>query len=365
MIIKRLDLLHYRNYEHTSLVFYPGMNVITGKNAQGKTNLLESLVFLSLTRSYRIHEDAKLIQFEHEMGRVGCVFEEDGEKQIEIVIYPHGKTLLVNHQPLKRSSDFIGLLNVVLFSPDDLHLFQDSPRERRKLINQEITKISPSYLHALSTYQNLLKDRNSLLKNKTIDEDYLDILTEQMIQETIVIVKERKVFIEHINKTIQSYYQALSNEQTHIEMQYDCCIDCETNIEENLSNLFTNNIERDKETHITNGGIHREDIHFTMNGIDLLNVASQGQKRMIMLAFKLALRNTIQQTIHREPILLLDDVLSELDNEKQERLLKLIQESGQCLLTTTEIPHSLQKLRFTQYEIQKGQITLVKEAYNE
>ena len=158
MQIRTLQLRNYRNYERAVIRFAPGMNILTGLNAQGKTNLLESLVYLSLTRSHRLNDDQQLIRSGCEAARISCAYEDGIERKIEAVIHKGGKTLLVNGQPVHRSSEFIGLLNVVLFAPDDLGLFTDAPRERRRLMNQEIAKISPAYLKAVSRYQNLLRE---------------------------------------------------------------------------------------------------------------------------------------------------------------------------------------------------------------
>ena len=145
MIVEKLWLRHFRNYENEEVSFNPHMNMITGNNAQGKTNLLESLVYLSLTRSHRISEDSKLVMKEKEMAKIGCELVEDNKTRLEIVLHPGGKTLFINKQPLQRSSEFIGKLNVVLFSPDDLSLFYDAPRTRRRILDQEITKINNYY----------------------------------------------------------------------------------------------------------------------------------------------------------------------------------------------------------------------------
>ena len=146
MYIKNIQLRNFRNYENAYIEFNPSINLITGANAQGKTNLLESLVYLSLTRSHRIVDDKKLIRNDEMFAAIDCKFVDTDEKDIEVIIHPNGKTLMIHKRPLKKSSEFIGLLNVVLFSPDDLRIFNDQPKERRRVINQEITKVSTKYL---------------------------------------------------------------------------------------------------------------------------------------------------------------------------------------------------------------------------
>lgn len=355
MIVKKIQLINFRNYKKEEISFDPGINVITGLNAQGKTNLLESLIYLSLTRSYRIHEDRELIKHDEEYAKISCIYEDDREKRIEAIIHPNGKTLLINKIPIKKSSEFIGQLNTVLFSPDDLSIFRDSPRIRRRLVDQEITKLSPTYLGALTRYQNLLKNRNSILKEFHPDENYLNILDNQMVKEQIIIIKERKEFIDFINQNINHIFQKLSGDTNDIHIDYLSCI--ETNdIENNLSKMYELSRRKDLENHVTNTGIHREDILFCINDKDLNYVASQGQKRMVMLAFKISLLSYIEEKIHKKPILLLDDVLSELDEQKQERLLDMVKSPYQCLITSTSIPNSLKRYLEYEYVVQDGRV---------
>ena len=365
MKVKTLELINYRNYSHCKISFADGLNILTGQNAQGKTNLLESLVYLSLSRSYRMNEDAKLIQHEKEYGKISAIYEDESEKNIEAILYPHGKTLLYNHQLVKKSSEFIGLLNVILFSPDDLSIFQDAPRERRKLINQEITKISSKYLNSLNRYQNLLKNRNILLKEKQVDLNYLDTITEQMIEEASIIIQKRKQFIDQINELLTNYYQQLASEKANLKIKYLSCIEETANPKQALQELFQNNIQRDLETSVTNVGIHREDIRFELNDVDITEVASQGQKRMILLVFKLALLEYIEKNTNKKAILLLDDVLSELDDEKQRHLIEMIQNVEQFFITATMIPKIIQNQPYTHYYVDNGMITKMKEANDE
>lgn len=358
MIIEKVWLRNFRNYEKAEITWNPNMNVITGNNAQGKTNLLESLVYLSLTRSHRLHEDNQLIQFDKEMAKIGCeVMEEDEKTKLEVVLHPGGKTLLLNNQPIQRSSEFIGKLNVVLFSPDDLNLFQDAPRSRRRVMDQEITKMNYRYLLALNQYRTLLKNRNALLKQYHVDESYLDTLDEQMIQAEITIIEERKKFIKGINFFMNAIYQELADEKNEIHLTYESCVE-EAN-EEALRNLYVSNRKKDLETHVSNVGIHREDMQFMMNDKNLLQIASQGQKRMVMLSFKIALLKVIKEITKKNPVLLLDDVLSELDKHRQAKLITMIGNTYQCMITTTAIPEALQNEAMNEYRVEQGKIQIV------
>lgn len=359
MVIKQIELKNFRNYSQEKISFSKGMNIFLGKNAQGKTNLLESMVYLSLTRSHRILEERQLIQEEKSAARISCVYEDSREKKLEVTIYPDGKVLKINGQPVKKSSEFIGALNVVLFSPDDLRIFVDVPRERRRILNQEITKINSSYLLALNHYQNLLKERNHYLKRNSINLTYLETIETQMIQDSLPIVKERNEFIQEINRLIVPIYKELSKSEDVIEIQYLCCV--EENNKENFQRLYEENRTRDLENHVTNAGIHREDMIFLMNKKPLTNQASQSQKRMCLLSFKLALLEYIHKKTQKQAILLLDDVLSELDQERQESLLKMVQGKNQCFITTTEIPPLLETMKEVEiYQVENGTIHSLK-----
>ncbi|MCH4206585.1 MAG: DNA replication/repair protein RecF [Solobacterium sp.] len=363
MIIKNLKLRNFRNYEKAEIIFNEKMNLITGRNAQGKTNLLESLVYLSLTRSHRISDDRKLIREGAEFADIQCTYEDEIERDLEAVIYTKGKTLLVGKQPMKKSSEFIGLLNVVLFAPDDLSLFTDAPKERRRMMNQEITKISSRYLLTLNQYQNLLKNRNSLLKSMKVDIALLDTLDEQMSQCEVTIVKMRKEFADRIGKILPQKYIELSQDSQKAELEYRCCLEeipeQDNDIYQALLAMHQNTREKDMEYHMTTAGIHHDDLNFEMNGSSLINTASQGQKRMAMLAFKLSLLNYIEEKTGKRPVLLLDDVLSELDHQRQSRLLEMVKGPYQCLITATEVPEFLKEQGISEFQIDSGRITQI------
>ena len=356
MYIKNIQLRNFRNYENAYIEFNPSINLITGANAQGKTNLLESLVYLSLTRSHRIVDDKKLIRNDEMFAVIDCKFVDTDEKDIEVIIHPNGKTLMIHKRPLKKSSEFIGLLNVVLFSPDDLRIFNDQPKERRRVINQEITKVSTKYLLSLNQFQMYLKDRNALLKSEKIDLNYLDILDEQMSKVEAHIIRERRKFIEVIQSVISKIYQELSGSEIKLEVMYKTFIEDTEELEEKILEIHRESRQKDMEYHITKVGIHLDDLIFKMDDQNLIYFASQGQKRMVMLSFKLALLNYIKLMTKKQPILLLDDVLSELDYSRQKKLLQMVQRDFQCIITTTEIPDFLKHADMTEFRIEGGKI---------
>ena len=318
MYIKNIQLRNFRNYENEYIEFNPSINLITGANAQGKTNLLESLVYLSLTRSHRIVDDKKLIRNDEMFAAIDCKF--------------------------------------VLFSPDDLRIFNDQPKERRRVMNQEITKVSTKYLLSLNQYQMYLKDRNALLKSEKIDFNYLDILDEQMAKVEAHIIRERRKFIEVIQSVISKIYQELSGSQIKLEVTYKTFVEDIEELEEKILEIHRESRQKDMEYHITKVGIHLDDLIFKMDDQNLIYFASQGQKRMVMLSFKLALLNYIKLMTKKQPILLLDDVLSELDYSRQKKLLQMVQRDFQCIITTTEIPDFLKHADMMEFRIEDGKI---------
>ena len=329
MIVRSLRLRNFRNYENAYLEFGSGMNLITGRNAQGKTNLLESLVYLSLTRSHRISDEKQLIRSDMPFADILCRMEDDSERELHAIVHNRGKTLMINGTPVKKSSDFIGKLNVVLFAPDDLYIFNDQPRERRRIMNQEITKVSPQYLISLNQYQQLLKERNIILKQEQADERYLDVIDEKMADAETMIVSM---------------------------LRYRCCVDNKSDLRASLLRMHKESRQKDIERRMTLNGIHREDLVFEINDINLIRTASQGQKRMTMLAFKMALLRYIRMKTGKKPVLLLDDVLSELDGSRQKKLLEMVREPYQCLITATEVPEEIRKGNYREFRIENGTV---------
>lgn len=359
MIVRSLRLRNFRNYENAYIQLDEGMNIITGNNAQGKTNLLESLVYLSLTRSHRILDEKQLIRTDMPFGDILCRMEDETEKELHAIIHNRGKTLMINGNPVKKSSDFIGRLNVVLFAPDDLYIFNDQPRERRRIMNQEITKISSQYLISLNQFQNLLRERNIILKQDRPDERYLDIIDEQMADAEAFVIEMRNEFIEAVNGEMGRLYRELSSDDINVTVQYRCCIADKSDLRAALLAMHKESRQKDIERRMTLNGIHREDLIFEINDVSLIRTASQGQKRMVMLAFKMALLRYIRMKTGKKPVLLLDDVLSELDENRQKKLLEMVREPYQCLITATEIPTEIKKGNHREFRVENGTVRMV------
>ncbi|MEG0404063.1 DNA replication/repair protein RecF [Anaerorhabdus sp.] len=361
MIIKELKLRNFRNISSCICKFNEGCTVLLGQNAQGKTNILESLVFLSTTRSHRLMYDQQMIQDDKELCNLECTLIEDGkEKKIGAVIYQKGKTLLINQQPVSKSSDFIGKLNVVLFSPSDLELFDDSPKERRRILDIEIGKCSQHYMLHLSKYLKLLKERNTCLKMNRVDESYLAVLENQMIESQIEILVYRKKFFEICNKTLSKMYSQLSDQEVKLTMNYQSCIEIQNKeqMKKDFLELYSKNLEKDILYKMTSIGIHRDDFYFDMNDKRVEMFCSQGQKRMVILALKFSLVEYSKEIENKIPVLLLDDVLSELDSKKRMNLFKLLDSNCQTIITTTELVDGFNQLKMKPLiiEVSEGQI---------
>ncbi len=329
MQVKSLKLRNFRNYASASFTFHPSLNVITGNNGIGKTNILESILLTSNTKSFRTSDDKDMIRDGTEYARVEI---DSDSGRFKVVLNKAGKTLFLNDLPVKKTSDFIGKLNAVLFKPNDLELFTQSPRERRKILDIEIGKISRTYLDALLRYNLLLKDKNRLLKEEKIDEIYLSLIESSMVDPIQTIIEERTDFFCFINEKLSGIYQKISGSETQISVVYRQCCSFDS-----ISESIRKNRERDFYLRYTAFGPHHEDYSFLMNGHDLDSVASQGQRRMVLIAFKFAIVDYIRAKSGKIPVVLLDDILSELDPYNRERLLQNLPEGSQTFLTDTDI----------------------------
>lgn len=363
MKVELLQLNDFRNYKNCFVELNPGFNIFVGQNAQGKTNLLESLVFMSTTRSHRTNNDEDMIHTEGDMSSVAIRLN-DEQTLIELrgIISKEGKHLFIRKQPVRKTSEFIGKLNAVLFSPTDFEMLSGSPKLRRRFMDMEIGKVEPNYMRLLSLYQKILKERNAHLKGNIIDETYIDIQTEQLAKLSLQISKYRRQFISMMNNYLPDNYKTISKESYPIEMRYFSIVEEEDN-EKSLLLKYEKYKERDRILHQTSIGIHKDDFSFWMRNREVNSFASQGQKRMIILSLKAALIGYIRLLTHKDAVLLLDDVLSELDEEKQRNLLQLIPQGIQTIITTTSIQDLINVLpKSTKiFEIDNGTIRSIKE----
>jgi DNA replication and repair protein RecF len=339
MYIDSIKLRNFRNYQQASLKLQKGMNILVGENGVGKTNLLEAIYFLSTTRSHRNVDDPELIYFDEDFASIDAhaVYQNDNER-LSVMLYKTGKTLLVNNTPVKRTSEFIGRVNAVLFAPSDMDLFETAPKARRRLIDMELGKLSSLYMYELSKYLKCLKERNAYLKtgtNKVMLETYTDMLYEPQIK----IIANRSRFVNSLNAYMSYFYNQLAGTNSKLTVEYNSFIKEKNNesvMAEQIKAAYAASASRDMYTQMTNVGIHREDFTFYLDGRDVSLYASQGQKRMVILAAKLSIVQIIFQIKREYPILLLDDVFSELDSKRRLGLLRLLPASIQTIITTTD-----------------------------
>jgi len=334
----RLDsvrLSHYRNYDALELSFSEKTNVLIGENAQGKTNLLEAIYVLALAKSHRTTHDKELIGWDQETARVeGRVVKRTGSHVQEIVISGRGKKAKLNHLEQRRLSDYVGALNIVLFAPEDLHIVKGSPQVRRRFLDMEIGQVSPVYLHELSQYLKVLKQRNALLKQLSMkggDETFLDILTEQMITLAVKIVQRRHHFMAQLEKWARPIHDGISRGQEELALIYRSdTFGNELLDVEGMTASYTQKFGKIKENEIRRGvtlfGPHRDDFEMEVNGRNVQTYGSQGQQRTAALSLKLAEIELIHEEVGEYPLLLLDDVLSELDDHRQTHLLDTMQQ---------------------------------------
>lgn len=338
MNIESLRLYQYRNYQNLTFSFQSNcIYCIHGKNAQGKTNLIESIYYLSHLHSFRTKGLESLIQTDKDMMMIEAKASVKNNKEdLKIVVSNQKKHLFRYQNPIKKYSDFVGIINAILFCPDDISLFHQSPKIRRNFVDMELIKLSKTYTSTLSHYQSLLKSRNIVLKQDVVDDHLLDVYTAQMIEDEKVIILQRKKFIQELMNNAKNLYPFFSKEKEVIDAKYMTFVNDFSNLDEEIGKSYENSISKDKMYRQTNVGIHRDDILFLMNGKPVQEVASQGQKRSFLLALKLGLSKMIFDKTGEYPILLLDDVFSELDDHRKKELLNKLPLNMQIFITTTE-----------------------------
>ena len=340
-MIKELTLRQFRNYKSANLKFSKNINIIIGNNAQGKTSLIEAIYVLSTTRSHRTSKDSQLILFEEEFAKIlGQISRNEDIFELSLVISKKGKKASYNEVDQKKLSDYVGKLVVVMFAPEDLSLVKGGPQYRRRFMDMEIGQLSPSYLYHLGQYTKLLKQRNELLKQLRMNrknELLLDVLTEQMVTHIIFILEERLKFIETLENFAKAVHGDISNGLEEMSLKYFNSFKEIPLEKEALFNKYKEHYDQDINQGTTAYGPHRDDFNVFINDINTHQYGSQGQQRTASLSMKLAEIDLIHSVIGEYPILLLDDVLSELDDTRQTQLLNTIKNKVQTFITTTSV----------------------------
>lgn len=347
MYLQHLTLRDYRNYQSVDTVFSPQINVLIGANAQGKTNLLESVYALALARSHRTNNDRDLIRFGSEFARVdGTVVRSTGPVKLGLVVSKQGKRARINGRDAPRLSQYLGKLNVILFAPEDLNLVKGSPALRRRFIDMEFGQMSAKYLYNLAQYKVTLKQRNAYLKQlkygQARDTVYLDVLTEQLAQFGAAVAVARAELLANMGQFAGVIHHDITRGGEELQLRYETQIDdqalqSEEATTKDLLAQYQQARSRELDQGTTLVGPHRDDIEFIVNDRNVAVYGSQGQQRTAALAVKLAEIDLMKQETGEYPVLLLDDVLSELDDSRQTHLLKAIQDKVQTFLTTTSL----------------------------
>ena len=351
---------NYRNYDELVLDFNDNLNIIIGDNAQGKTNLLESIYVLAVTKSFLSINDKNLIMFDSRYSLVkGSLNNNTSFDELEVLISEAGKIVKINKKEIKKLSDYISKLNVIIFSSDSIRIFKDSPMSRRKYFNIQISQINKIYLSNLSNYNLLLRQRNEFLKiidiHKKNDMDYLDVLDEKYINLSLNIYDYRKKYIDLVNKYIDNIFYSITGIK-ELKLVYSSNID---GFDKDLfKDKLRSNLNREIQYKSTFLGPNRDDYFFELGGKNLSLYGSQGQIRSAVLALKLAEVKLFTDVLSDTPILLLDDIFSELDITKRNNIVKYLSNEVQTIVTTTDIENIEEKIRkkANVYKIKNGKI---------
>jgi DNA replication and repair protein RecF len=363
--LKTIHLRNYRNYEELTLETSDGVNIFIGPNAQGKTNLLEAVNVLALTKSHRTHSVKELIRWGSDQAALSCRLDKKyGTHQLDLSLTKLGKVAKVNGLEQKKLSHYVGTMNVVLFAPEDLYIIKGTPTVRRRFLNMEIGQVQPSYFHEVNQYEKVLSQRNNFLKQLHSGSSHgsiLEIWNEQLAGYGIKIMKKRQSFINKLQLWAQTINSQIAGEGEQLRISYSPSFDMEAEPDdavlfERYMIKLSQTSEQDLRRGITSVGPHRDDLLFHINGKEVQTFGSQGQQRTAALSLKLAEIELIHEETGEFPILLLDDVMSELDERRQLQIIHTFTDKLQTFITATgtESIHSQRMTDAKLYRIREG-----------
>lgn len=334
MIIKSLELQDYRNYDSLNLAFDKGTNILYGDNAQGKTNILEAIYVSATTKSHKGSKDRDIVNFHKDEAHIRTFLEKDGvETRVDMHLRKSkSKGIAIDGQKIKKAADLLGICNVVFFSPEDLSIIKDGPAERRRFVDMELCQLDSFYLYNLNHYNKIVNQRNKLLKDMYFNPDLKDTLNiwdSQLVSFGSKIIERRKIFVEQLNEIIFDIHKRLSGEKEEITILYEPDVQIDT-----FERELQHSQEKDIKLKQTTVGPHRDDFCFMIGDVDIRKFGSQGQQRTAALSLKLSEIELVKKITRDTPILLLDDVLSELDSNRQNYLLNSIGDI-QTIITCT------------------------------
>lgn len=340
MYITNVELQDFRNYENLNIKFHPNVNLILGNNAQGKTNLIEAIYLSSLGKSFRTSNDFEMIKFGSKFFRIKVQAEKKNEDVcIEMAVSKESKAVKLNGHKIKKISELLENVYIVVFSPEDLKIIKEEPEKRRKFIDRELCQIRPMYFNNISRYKKVLLQRNTMLKENAPKISLLEIWDQELVEYGSKIIMMRAEFIKKLDKISSEIHKNITNSKEKLHVQYEANVPFMSNLEEQ-KNIFLEkiqtNIEKDLVRRNTSVGPHRDDLKISINGIDIRKFGSQGQQRTAALSLKLAEIMLIKEETEEDCILLLDDVLSELDEERQNYLINSLS-NIQLFITSAEL----------------------------
>lgn len=337
MKVTKISLLNFRTYERLVYEPSPLINIIEGPNGCGKTNLAESIHYLSLSKSWRTNDISELVRFGSNNALIEARVESGGlTKTISISISQTGKKIAINGKPAKRLSELSKCVNVLLFSPEDVSIFRGSPSVRRNFLDVNLSKSSLDYLSLYGRFTKLLEERNAILKKNDVDESYLEVVTDRLIEVQEPIIRYRELYAEGLNKILTSLANALYGDDRELKIEYKPFIKSGSGFVEKAKKAYRRSIESDIRYKTTSIGIHREDFVTKLDGKDISSFGSQGENRLASIALKLSPYFAVEEE-GEKPIVVLDDVYSELDQEHSKRLCDLLKSMGQVFITSTKL----------------------------
>ena len=356
MYIKNIEISNFRNIKKMNLEFNKSVNIFIGKNAQGKTSILESIYVLAFTKSCKGFNEEELIKNGERFFRVkGLVKKGSLNRKFEVSYKKNDKIIKIDEVKINKISNYISNINVIMFSPDDLDIVKKSPSVRRNFLNIELCQLHSDYLKALNEYNKILKMRNEYIRknNNSINYTYLDVITKELIDREIIICKYRNEFINEINEKIDNIFYKITRKKG-LKLKYKRNIEESDKLE--LFKVYKKNYPLDFDKGTTNNGSHRDDFEFYFNDSDLKLYGSQGLQRLAILSLKLAEIDIFKNKSGNYPIVLLDDIFSEIDLDKRKNLLKFIKKSIQFIITTTDINNISEKILTdsTVFEVENG-----------
>ena len=337
MILNRIALKNFRTYESLDLALDSGITIVSGTNAAGKTNLVEAINYLSLARTWRSGDDRSLIR---EGAELACIEADIKEgvmsRHIEVELSQNEKRIRLNGKLVRRLSELSKLTNVLLFAPKDVSLFLNGPQERRNYLDVSLSKQSLDYFSLIGKYGKLLKERNAALKAGPSNSDLVEVLTDQMISIAEPLIRYRSMYVASLNELLPGIVERLTGSKTSCRLIYKPFAKPDGSFVDKAKKIYKEALEGDFQRGFTGNGPHREDFSFQLNGKDIAEFGSQGENRTAALALKLAPYFLVEGEA-KKPIIVLDDVTSELDANRVERLISLLREMGQVFITATKL----------------------------